>query len=184
VFGFEDNITPLRSENDKYFIENNFKLYTVDGNSFRSIRNYLESSFRPIFNDSRRDINVIIDYSCMTRVMYAEILYFFKNNISKRKEINLYFSYSTPKYTPPIQEQVYNTHVEPIVGYSDLTIPERPTALIIGLGYDKNRAYSLREYLDADKVYLFVAQSEREPKYEESVFKENADLLSNVSEKN
>jgi hypothetical protein len=41
-----------------------------------------------------------------------------------------------------------------IEGFSFFSVPNKPSALIIGLGYEKNKAFGLTEYFDAE-TFLF-----------------------------
>lgn len=180
-FAFKDNINEIRRTNDEYFVKNGFEMVSVDGNESKEIRRILERLNLEKAN-SEGGVEIFVDYSCMTRVFYAEIINYLKG--LQVSSITLYFLYSEAHFTSPKNGNAYNQYVEPIFGFSNLSVPERPTALIIGLGYERRRAYSLKEYLDAREVYLFVAQNDTDPRFEEEVLKQNRDLIRQVPASN
>lgn len=181
-FAFKENIDEIRIQNDVFFTENDFKTFTVDGNSSSEILNILAAFFKIPF--TKKIYNIVVDYSCMTRLWYGEIINFFKKKAQIEVSFNLFFLYSLGEYIPPEENDIYNSYVAPIKGYSTLSVPERPTALIIGLGYEKNRAYSLKEYLDAEEVYLFIAENEDNELFIQSVYNENNLLIDQIGEEN
>jgi len=71
---------------------------------------------------------------------------------------------------------VRNIHIGPIKDFTSLSVPDKPTALIIGLGYEKERAFGLSEYFDAE-TYIFAADDSKDFKYYEAVKHANQYLI-------
>ncbi|MFV0329858.1 MAG: hypothetical protein ACK5KL_08585 [Dysgonomonas sp.] len=178
VFGFEENQNnKIRKQNDKYYKNSNFKYVITSGNTeeaiVEQIKNYIENECNESY------LRIAIDYSSMTRIWYASIIDFF-NNYSFKKKIALYFLYSKAQFTPPPKTENQNFFFEPIKGFSNLSIPNKPTALILGLGYEKRRAFSLKEYFDAEEVYVFLTDENSAPEFHKEVCSRNKELISKL----
>lgn len=180
--GFNDNIVLARELNDVFFKKNEFEISALDGSSYADIYSFLSGKI--ILNRLQTEFNIVVDYSSMTKVWYAGVLNFFRNLKIEGVKIHLYFIYSNSHFILPSIESPYNAYVEPIAGFSNLSIPERPTALIIGLGYERNRAFSLKEYLDAEIIYLFLTDNSSNKEYYDAVVIENSEIISNTASEN
>ena len=178
--GFQEKKVLSRNKNDFYFKNAGFEIIIGEGDSTGPI----EAIFNNILNldKDKGEINVLVDYSCMTRIWYADILTFF-NEIKIDKKICIFFSYSYSKFTAAPLDVSNNIHVGPIKGFNSLSIPFKPTALIIGLGYEKNRAFGLTEYLDAE-TYVFYSDNGKGKEFAKEVEIVNSELLSRIEPKN
>jgi hypothetical protein len=169
----------IRIYNDNIFEKLGFKSWNECGDKFDSILNKLDLILKAI---SKKQIKVLIDYSCMTRVWYAEILRYF-SYIENFAKIELYFSYSVSKFVDPPQNSPINKFVAPINGFYSISVPMKPTALIIGLGYVSSRAFGLAEYFDV-KPFLFINDHNFNLDFHNEVISQNNDLIKSVSEEN
>lgn len=128
----------------------------------------------------KESVNVLIDYTCMTKVMYGGIIKLLSLEEFSNIKINVTLSYSHGEYlAPPIQTR--NMFVGPISGYSYMTPVVKPTALIIGLGNEVNRAFGLQEYFDSTPFY-FVGNSDSNEQYGLDAALINEKLLNSVHE--
>lgn len=176
VLAFNDQKNILsRKKNDIKFSEFGYTFIEnqKDGDEF--IRLIL-----PVISNLSKDkmVNILVDYSSMTRTWFASIVNSFQylpNNIK------IYFSYSAAKFSIPTQNISPSIKFEPIPGFNHLSIPDKPTALIIGLGYEKDRAAGLIEYFDADQVFLFHTDN---IVYKDYINHANANLIKQVSTDN
>lgn len=132
--------------------------------------------------ESKDNIIVYVDYSCMTKNWYSLILYALFNT-PLRKNIKAYFGYSHGKYIPFNHQSTLNRIVSPLFGYCDLNIPSRPTALIVGIGNEPNRAYGLKEYFDASP-YIFYSDTSYNEKFSEEAELLNKEILSEINQNN
>lgn len=179
VLAFEDNKEHSnRIINDAFFEKKGFKFIPIKGND-NQIINYLLDDF--INHSTSQNINILIDYSSMTRVIYGGILKYFRMLDKSDIKIKLYFSYSIAEYVAPpeIEPETFNFY--PINSYCNLSLPTKATALIAGLGYEKKRVFGLREYFDAEALYLFY--TDKSP-YTDIVKIKNKEVITSVSENN
>jgi hypothetical protein len=179
VIGFNNYETEgARKKNDSFYRKNHFNFIYENGDQASNIT----SAINELIDENTGDLNIAIDYSSMTRVWYSAILNFF-DLLHYKSNICLYFCYSFSKFSEPINSSVRNIHIGPIQNFSSLSIPDKPTALIIGLGYEKERAFGLTEYFDAE-TYLFVADKSKGLDYYNTVQKANLALLSSAKPEN
>ncbi len=180
VFGFKDHLNiGSRKKNDIFFSRNGFELIETSGDEENKISLILTS----LLDFKKPELNILVDYSCMTRIWYASLLKFIQQNTFASAQINIFFSYSFSEFIEPPKEKVYNRHVGPIEGFYNISIPDKPTAIIIGLGYVKERAFGLAEYFDVDP-YLFIADNNVSQDYFDNVHLNNEDLLEQVNKEN
>lgn len=181
VLSFDNYVNePIRLYNDKVFSNLGFTSFVLSGNDNTAILKFLDSTLESL---GGREINILIDYSCMTRVWYAEILRFFYYSLREDQTVNLYFSYSVSEYASPPENNKLNKFVSPIPGFYSISTPAKPTALIIGLGYISARAFGLSEYFDVSP-YLFINDTNFNDKFHYEVLKQNEDVLRNVPTEN
>lgn len=172
--------SPIRKSNDLFFKKNRFVFQIEKEYNSKKIVEILKEILNSYGNSN---IEIFIDYSSMPRLWYAEVLNFFKS-IEIIPKISLIFIYSESKFISPSKEPSYNHYVEPIKGFTYLDTPDRPTALIIGLGYEKSRPLGLKEYFDASKVVLFITSKDSNSEFYFEVEKNNRDLIDLVTSKN
>jgi hypothetical protein len=166
--------------NDKIFRSLGYQLFSGNGDDDFFIERVLTDITIALFD--KKEVNVLIDYSSMTRLWYASVLRFFYFNEIKIP-VNLYFCYSFAKFQPPSNLQVRNIHVSPIDGFSNFSIPDKPTTLIIGMGYEAERAYGLKEYFDAE-TFLFYNDSTLGKEYSQKVENTNYALINSIPREN
>lgn len=169
---------PSRQVNDKFYKDSNFEFICQDGDQ----SGFFSFIWDRIFDIDREEINIAVDYTSMTRVWYSSIISFLKN-LESTKRINVYFLYSYSKFARPFNSYIRNIHIGPIKGFSSLSIPDKPTALIIGLGYENERAFGLTEYLDAE-TYIFTADKSKGEEYYSEVQSANEILLNYTKPEN
>lgn len=177
-FGFDNNETlPQRLRNDSLYKLNGYSLIIANGDSDEMINKELSE----VNLDKKNNINILIDYSSMTRIWYSTILDYFNDLAPKNAvEVNLFFTYTQSNFVPPPSVVIPNKHVGPIQHNVTLSTNQKPTALIIGLGYEGIRAYGLTEFLDSE-TFIFQTDSSNDNKYSFEVEKNNIELLSDIS---
>ena len=179
VLAFEDNQEdPDRIRNNQIFEKLGFEFIKMRGGEYRSILSLFESFIQ---EHTSNELSVLIDYSSMTRMWYGAIVYFLTHLESCDKKIHLYLSYSIAEFIQPqeVETETFNFH--PIDLYCQLSLPTNPTALIAGLGYEKKRIYGLREYFDAEALFLFYTDGNS---FTGDVLKKNEEVLKSVKEEN
>lgn len=178
VIGFDENKkNSTRRSNDKYYKSYKYDYIYTSGSEDSCILTYLNKF---IEQTSKINLEIAIDYSSMTRIWYGTIIDFFNNYVGNIK-VSIYFLYSKATFSSPPKIENQNYFFEPIKGFSNLSIPNKPTALILGLGYEKRRAFSLKEYFDADEVYVFLTDENNTPEFHNEVCSRNQELISKLS---
>jgi hypothetical protein len=170
-----------RNDNNKIFSKLGYKLVPAGGEDYTVVHELLET----ICSESRQStINLLVDYSCMTRVWYAYILYYFNTTLNYNKTINIFFSYSFSKFSPALDNLKYNLVVGPIYGFCNFSIPDKSTSLILGLGYEKIRSFGLSEYLDAETFIFYTKPEDGNSEYSFEVERQNKHLISSIKTEN
>ena len=180
VIYFSDRKSEVSSNNREYFEKNNYISISND----LSLGCWLKDNISSFSSRGNRPINILIDYSCMTRVMYGDILrvLFLADQCNP---INLWFAYSLSKYhtCPPMS---FNRNAEPIPGYSYIdsdTSTEKGTALVIGLGCEKNRSEGLIEFIDPIEKVVFLTDKNSNTNFYNDILKVNKQVLASLPEK-
>jgi hypothetical protein len=173
-----------RIENDSFFKEADFKSIIVSKDEV-DVTIFKEIVF-DVFSDfeSQDHLDIYIDYSSMTKNWYASLLHaFYSLYTIKKKTISLFFGYSHGKYIKYNGNDALNRVVDPLIGYCNLTVPTKPSALIIGLGNETNRVYGLKEYFDA-VPYLFYSDLSYNEEYSQEVEEINNDFIAETKQEN
>ena len=177
----------LNKVKNKYILQYNNDTANRDGfpDDVKWIE-YDEKNENPIWSivkenlvPNNNKLSIIIDYSSMSRLYYGAFLkscYEYTENV----KLKLCFIYNIAEPVTPPEDQSFS--FDPMPGYLHLKLPQNPTALIIGLGYEERRAYSLKDYFDAEAVYIFRTDRKTSPEYYELVQKNNDRLLNKLSQ--
>lgn len=181
-FRFPDRKELSRPANDKTFEEHKFEFIDITS---QSIEDYLILYHSLFISTTSKVINVVVDFSCMTTTIYASLLKYFFSLTDTFIEASIYFSYTTALFAEPSTTEplVYN---HPISIFDTLQTTDKKIALIIGLGFEKDRALGLCQYFDNDKddIYLFATIKTPTNKYFDSVIMSNQELFKSVSPEN
>lgn len=178
VFSFNEyKDEEIRKKNDELFKSLNFTSIELEGGDSIVIIDYIDNFIKTFEGDT---LSILIDYSSMTRIWYGSIINYFKHTIIENKTIKVYFSYSCAKLHKPIEKESKLSHFDPIDGFCSLSIPSAPTALITGLGYETNKTFGLKDFFDAELLYLFYTEGND---FTEHVVYRNKDLFSQTPPK-
>jgi hypothetical protein len=177
ALGFTERLVLDREKNDKILKEIGFEPKSANGDSGTEVKQVL----RQTIQSARHNVSIVIDYTSMTRVWYASALQFLKMMEGGPSSIDVYFTYAPSDYVDP-EPPKPNAHMNPIAGFSHLELPERKTALIIGLGYEQERALGLADYLEAAQTYAFYTDPALDDKFVETVLQNNAPLIRRLGE--
>jgi hypothetical protein len=179
AFAFSDNKDKYnRYENDQTFISLGFELVEIKGSNFQKIIDYLENF---ILGSEKSELSILIDYSSMTRIWYGAIIYYLSNTNHKDKNLKVFFAYSESCFYSPHEIEPESINFSPINFFCNLSIPSKPTALIIGLGNEKRRAFGLRDYFDAEALFVFYSENSE---FTQQVLEKNSEVLKSVKDEN
>jgi hypothetical protein len=182
-FQFQDRKDFYWEENAQLYRNNNFVFKNADSNSAQ-LDDYLFIA-NEIFVDKKKNINVVIDFSSMTTTIYAALLKYFNMSTDKYFDVNLYFCYTPATYTPSMQTVSLSIN-KPISIFETIQTTDKKIALIIGLGYDKDKALGLYEYFQNNKedMYLFIARNSENDSFYKSTVENNKDLIKMIDKEN
>lgn len=169
AFGFKDRKILARQRNDRVFSELGYETIESRGSDFRPLVRRL----RKALDSGARDI--VIDYTSMTRSWYGGLMDYL-HRAEMGSTLRVYLSYAPARYSEP-KAPSPNRVINPIPGFSHLELPEKPVALILGLGYERDRALGVVEYMDPAEVFVFYTSPALDRRYEEDVRKSNRYLL-------
>lgn len=121
------------------------------------------------------ETNIVIDYSCMTKSWYYTIILYFKKKQLKHNKITCYFIYTPSKFSLPLTPKP-NTEIAPLPG-KYIVPTDKPKALIVGLGYEQNKAEGIIDHLDPKECYLFYSKPALDERFVKHLEINNSYLL-------
>lgn len=157
VFTYTSPKVQELENHEKFFTSLNFVTYPIT--ETECVFNVLEKVFS--VTTYKEHLKIIIDYSSMERQWYSKILLFLnKFRHDTIVDIVCGFVYSIPEYVADSLDKKYNINgIEALPGFSSISIPDKPTALIVGLGTNEKALSSLRYFADIDYVHYFCTDS-------------------------
>ena len=173
---------PNENKNEHFFANAGFSFIEKNVFSAIDLKNQIMATMKGKKSDNS-PINILIDYSSMTRTIYGEILHTFFS-VREDVPVNLWFGYSVAKFHS-YNKMTFNRNAEPIMGYAscDNDLPfAKGTALVIGLGCEENRCRGLIEFIDPAKKIFFLTDEAGDRRFYKEVLKTNKQVLSSVSE--
>lgn len=124
-----------------------------------------------------KEPRIVIDISCMSRPTMAAAFQAVLE-AAQHAVVTVDVLYVLAKYTPPPTALPPNEDIRPIndrfAGWP--TNATASTALLVGLGYERDKASGACEYFDARETWVFMPQSHI-GEYEDAVARNNKDLL-------
>lgn len=180
AFAFTDyKDHPIRKENDEIFKSLNYTILEVDGNNSTEIRKKIEN-----YLSNNNIINILIDYSSMTRIWYSSIINYFRDLEIDDRILRVYYTYSCADFYKPEEKSEEKkdkfklSHFDPIEDFFYLSPSDVPSALITCLGAEPNKTYGLKEYFDAELLFLFYSENNE---FSEFIKEKNRDLLEDTT---
>jgi len=165
-------------KNKKYFRDEGVKV--IEG-GHQDISNYIEN----LTEKFKAPTNIILDISVMSRQRLSSIMIKLIRNLPKDSSLTI--SYSISSYIPAPTESSPIKEIGPVSSELSGVIGglEKPVSIIIGLGYEKNKALGIYNYFDtkSNLVFTLIPKSQ-EHQFESDVKKNNNILLSNIPQKN
>ncbi|MBB6328399.1 hypothetical protein FHS59_004042 [Algoriphagus iocasae] len=141
----------------------------------QEIYDLLDTKFSEISNAEA--INIVVDYSCMTKSWYYSIILYLSKKNLRFKSVKVYFVYTPSKFAEPLDPKP-NTEIAPLPG-KYIVPTDKPKALIVCLGYEQSKAEGIIEHLDPKECYLFYSKPALDPKFVERLEANNSDILQN-----
>ncbi len=176
VLAFEDRKDELnRPRNDRIFKELGFQFISACGDLGLNVEDLVSS----IPSGKKEVLRILVDYSCMTKPWYASFIdYFSQASLSWRK-VDILFSYTGSAYVEPMKPKPLRM-AEPLGYGSRGMMAGKPIALVIGLGYEKDRAEFLRKAVDPETTYCLYADPSSDQRFVEKVYINNFKLIDSL----
>ena len=176
VLQYQKNGFELKKRlNTDLFNIQGFETLIINPDNSSHLVDFVESYLKTI---RQSNINILIDYSCMTKESYAGIISLINRFEESKSLINIYFSYSTAKFekTKIVKSVRHCSTLMPGHGHSD---SQKPTCLIVGLGLHENYSEFIKNEIKPDSIVLFYSDPAPEG-YIETIFKNNQELIDGV----
>ena len=164
-----------RIENEQYLLKTGYRLIEAAGSdSSVGAKAIME------LIDHSNNKSIAIDISSMTRTWHGGIVRALRS-ANRESDLETFFAYAPARFSPPPKHSPTNEVVAPVDGFASLVTPDLPIALILGLGYERDRALGLQQLLDPKKTVIMIPRfRSRKDLYYEEVLKANRDLLESV----
>ena len=128
-------------------------------------------------------LTILIDYTSMNREWYSSILLFlelYSNKYTKNLECRFY--YREPIHLNKQDENFAFSGIHPIKGFEQFSIPDKPLALIIGLGSEEKALNGILQFADVDREYVHYYYTNNKHIFNET--NSYSDIFDKISESN
>jgi hypothetical protein len=154
----EHRNAPEREKNDYSFRRSGFRLELISGGNGSAAGLAMSTLVDRVLCTGGE---LTVDISTMTRIWYAAAIGHLRARTSDCSLV-VNFLYFPGRYKSNFLQGAPNEVVGPVPGFCSLDAPEQPTALVLGLGFDDERARGLQELLEPKKtVFLKVGRGFR-----------------------
>ncbi len=128
-----------------------------------------------------RASSVIVDITAMSRSRLAQVLWYVLSNIPSGCKLDI--MYTPSEFVPPPASTTPIKKIEEIIyplsgAIGNITLP---SSLVMGLGYELNKALGVYTFLEPDDLFLLIPKSQKE-EFEVSVCKNNCTIIESVPE--
>lgn len=149
-------------ENRQKYKDNGFEVHII--NEKDDLQKFCAILRSELLNKGKEYLRIVVDYSSMERQWYANLLLFIKDmDVDGINRISCLFHYAVANYSSSSDKDLAIENIHPIEGYSTIYLPDRPTALIAGLGGEPKILVGLKSYLNVDIVHYYYCNSHFEP---------------------
>jgi len=162
-------------ENSVYYKEQGYEMVSVE-----SKVPDMEALFGAYTGEN---IRVIIDCTSMSPRWYYEFFRWFSEKQDGFQEATVRIAYTMPVFTETEQVRKLKS-VKSFFKSDAIEKDKKKTALILGLGHEKNLSESIYKKINPDLIYLFYADPAADKKFVEEVFVNNHALINSTSIRN
>lgn len=128
-----------------------------------------------------RSPRLLVDYSIMPKLWYSHLVNFFARLEANIDQLTVSFSYTPPEFMQILPPRRVNT-MHPLNLFRKASGVDKPVALILGLGCEKDLATMVNIKIKPEKVYAFLADPSFDNEYTCEAVRCNRMLLDNLSE--
>lgn len=175
----EENHVSLRKNNEAAFSEMGFQTYKTASDSPDEVEMLIE---RICNTSSKREVILLVDYSCMPKMWFASILDSITRNDFHAEKITVFFSYTPKKFNLETQKNTIR-YLGPMITSKDNLKKSKPVALVVGLDNSFKPTMELIRKINPATIMAFIPENRHDPDYTASVLENNKSLL-NILDKN
>lgn len=177
VFAYRENTKEFsRPENDRYFTENKFSIFTYSQSDI--------PDFHPVIGSpEKRNLKILIDISCMPRRWYHGLFSYLHSGIHGMDKVELRVLYIPSEFDSHPRDSRIKTMDSVCIDRGTITDGKK-TALFLGLSQDPLNAIRVVEQIKPDSLYLFYSDPASDKRYIEKVFINNHPLIDSISIRN
>lgn len=162
-----------RRRNEEEFRSHGFSLATLAGNDSRGAQGISEESVRSAAGVCKA---AAFDISSMTRAWHGGIVRQLRM-MSLDGTFESFFVYAPAIYKAPPARIPPNEIIAPVDGFGSLVAPDLPIAAVIGMGYERERALGLQQFLDPQRTLLMIPKGNETDPYYAALVHNNRSLL-------
>lgn len=157
AIGYRDFQLFSYQDNKAWYTGNGFEVIECSDTAFRQHINQIVAQ---VAGEAQTAVRVLVDISSMNRFRLASLVDAFRS-AQVTQTIRADFIYCLAEYSPPPNLTFVNRHVGPITPQFSgcWTEPDRPTAAIVGVGYEQDKALGAIEHVQPSEVWLFFPRS-------------------------
>ncbi len=162
-------------ENNAYFTDQGFEIISVESKV---------PDFGVLFSMFQEDtIRVILDCTCMSPRWYHEFFNWFDENQDEYSEVSLRMVYTMAGFKD--HERILKVKsVKSFLKKEYEGTQKKKSALILGLGYEKEVSKEIYNKIKPDILYLFYADPPVDKKFVEKVFVNNHAMINSIPIRN
>ena len=176
VFGFkEKNQLESRKINDQFFKTLTDGIININSQEEKEIYATLIHVFEA-YNDVK-EVNVLVDYTSMSRIWYSGILNFFRlQNV--HSTINVYLNYSLGAYKEDLNLLDYSySSINSIPSHEGSLSSNNKTTLVLGVGFSPYLIKSVIEEIEPNYIIGILPVPNIKERYQEKSEKIKNDIL-------
>ena len=131
--------------------KSNIKVMEVESDSHEGIYDILDVRFN---SNENKDCSILVDYSCMSRVWYAALLYWFYLQRKACDHLSFMFLYAKGKYTKSFAgRDVVIGEICPVPGCAGISSRQANTVAIFCLGFFGYMSLCVYDELEPNDIY-------------------------------
>lgn len=172
----EKSHSQSRIENERIFQKLGFDTIIASPDEHSDIERMMQ---RICNGKVSRTLNILVDYSCMTKVWYATIIKYLLKNDFHAERINIYFSY-TPKEVNILAQKFRLKSYGPLIFNSEKSLKKKPIALIAGLNNNLEIMKELIDKLKPSTTIALIPYFMHDGEYYQKIIENNESILRNI----
>jgi hypothetical protein len=123
--------------------------------------------------------NILIDYSCMPKKWYANLVDCLSRKNFAKEKVHIFLSY-TPKIFNRGQEKKSLAYFGPMLMNRDTLVERKPVSVIAALDHHHSLTMEAIQQVKPRHILAFIPECAHDPEYTQNVLEKNKNLLSRL----